>query len=251
MPLNPQQTHYESIHDEFVAHYHDGPSQEYRRRFVLNPLFDGLDLNEKTVLDLACGAGVTSQELLIRFPSVRLTGLDISRKACEEYEARFGSAIQADLTAPVSFPNRFDAAVIIGGLHHCVADLAAALNNLAQSLRPGGVLLMFEPNLDFAFESVRKWWYRNDRYFHADTEGALDHDALITLSQERFSAQFVHFLGGPAYYCIFNSLITRVPLKAKAAMAPALFTLEALYNRLPFRSPFPAFIAKWERTTKP
>ena len=94
MSLNTQQTHYESMHDEFVAHYHDGPSQAYRRRFVLNPLFDGLDLNEKTVLDLACGAGVTSQELLVRFPNVRLTDLDISRRACEDHEARFGWAMR-------------------------------------------------------------------------------------------------------------------------------------------------------------
>ncbi len=251
MSLNPQQTHYELIHDEFVAHYHDASSQEYRRRFVLDPLFYGIDFNGKSVLDLACGAGVTSQEIITRFPKAKLTGLDISRKACAEYEARFGSTIHGDLTKPCQFDERFDIAVVIGGLHHCVADLGVTMSNLAGLLHRDGMLLMFEPNAGFALESVRQWWYRKDRYFDADSEAALDHDALLELSDGHFAAEYVHFLGGPAYYLIFNSLITRVPLKRKLAIAPALFRLEALCNRLPFRWPFPAFIARWERTAKP
>src|SRR5262249_61252043 len=60
-----------------------------------------------------------------------------------------------------------------GGLHHWVVDLPAAVDNLANMLKPGGRLMMLEPNRAFALEGARRLWYRLDKYFDAATERAL------------------------------------------------------------------------------
>ena len=52
-----QGAHYDQILDEYDAHYGDALSREYRRRFFLSPLLDGLDLNDCDVADLEAGSG--------------------------------------------------------------------------------------------------------------------------------------------------------------------------------------------------
>jgi hypothetical protein len=46
-------------------------------------------------------------------------------------------------------------------------------------------------------------------------------------------------------------LILRVPLGAKPVLAPILFSIESLYNKLPGRMPFAVFLARWRRTDVP
>ena len=82
--------------------------------------------------DAASGSGHNSVALLKRFPKAVVTGFDISSSACEAYRHNVGRpGIQADLTKPLDHPGRFDAAMVVGGLHHCVVDLPAAVDNLA------------------------------------------------------------------------------------------------------------------------
>ena len=44
-----------------------------------------------------------------------------------------------DLTRPVAMAETYDGAIVVGGLHHCVADLAQTLRNIAAMIRPGGI----------------------------------------------------------------------------------------------------------------
>jgi SAM-dependent methyltransferase len=244
-----QKAHYERMHDVYEAHYYDPTSLAYRDRFLLEPLVAGLDLDGAHVLDLACGSGFTTQALQRRFPRLTATGLDISEAACRAFERTTGGrAIPADLTRPWTPERTFDAAIVIGGLHHCVADLRQALANVAAALRPGGVFLMMEPSAECWLEGVRRLWYRRDRYFDAPTEQALGHDDLVRLAGGDFEADMVRYLGGPAYFAILNSLVLRVPLAAKPWLAPALFPLESAVNALNSRRAGPIFIARWRRT---
>ncbi len=250
---NPQQKHYEDMHDIYAAHYYDASALSYREQFILTPLLDGLDLDGRRVADLACGTGHTSLALKRRFPRADLVGFDISKPAQEAYVQAVGSpAYQTDISAK-SFVETarsitpFDAAIVVGGLHHCVNDLDVTLGNIALLLKKGGYLLMVEPNAEFLLEFVRKLWYRADAYFHAETESALSHDEILRRGAAEFELDSVRFFGGPAYFLLLNSLLFRLPVGIKPVLQTPLFALERLFNHLPGRALYPAFMARWRK----
>src|ERR1700730_3387145 len=144
---NRQRQHYDTIHKDYTDHYFDESSLEYRRRFILPRLIGGFDLNGIRVADLACGSGHNSLLLKEMFPKIKLEGFDISETACTDYRVNVGAlAHRVDLTAETENLRIFDAAVVVGGLHHCVSGLTAAIHNIASMLRPGGLLFLVEPN---------------------------------------------------------------------------------------------------------
>jgi SAM-dependent methyltransferase len=241
-----QKQHYEQIHDAYEAHYYDRESLRYRDRFIFAPLLDGIDLNDREVLDVASGSGHNTLLLQRRFPRMRAMGLDISQSACRAYEQTTGwPAAQGDFTRPVSLGRKFDAAVAIGGLHHLVADLPQAIANLTSVVRDGGVVFMMEPSADGILEGLRRYWYQRDGYFDAPTERSLSHDEILDLADNRFRAEVVRYIGGPAYFAILNSLVLRVPLSVKPWLTTVTFPIETAVNALNLRTLAPAFIARW------
>jgi SAM-dependent methyltransferase len=243
-----QQAHYEIIHDEYHAHYYDTWSLAYRERFILDPLLAGVDLNRKRVLDVASGSGFNTQLLQRRYPGVIATGVDISPSACAAYTDVTGfPAVQADLTQPHRWAEPFDAAIVIGGLHHCVSNLPQTLDNLAAAIRPGGLLLMMEPSAECWLEGARRLWYRQDRFFDAPTEHALSHDRMLASADRLFEPVMRRYIGGPAYFLVLNSLVLRVPIRAKALVSRLTFPMEALFNRFNSAAAAPVFLARWRR----
>ncbi len=248
MSDNVQKLHYDTIHDAYVEHYYDPTSMSYRDEFIYKYLFSGLDLNQKKVVELACGNGSNSLALLKYFPKAEVTGFDISKKACESYRENVGRpAIELDLTKEAQFKPEYDCAIIIGGLHHCISDLDATFKNIASLLKPGGYLLMVEPNKRYFLEPVRLLWYKMDKYFEENTEEALDHDKMLHKQSKYFGPFKVVHLGGPAYFLIYNSLLFRLPVSIKKIIAPILMFLERLYNYLPGKLLYPYFVATWVR----
>jgi SAM-dependent methyltransferase len=247
-----QRAHYDQILDEYDAHYGDALSREYRRRFFLSPLLDGLDLNDCDVADLAAGSGHTTLDLQAKFPRVRPVGFDVSDLAVQTYASRTRCEAHVwDLTGEAAWTQRFDVAIVVGGLHHCATALDTVLRNVADLLRPGGLFLMIEPNRDTWLEPLRQIWYRRDRYFESSTEAALSHDELLARGRGWFEAVSVRYMGGPAYFLVYNSLVFRLPLPLKRAAAGPLMSLEEFTNRLPWRGAYPYFIARWRRRGNP
>jgi SAM-dependent methyltransferase len=245
---NTQAQHYDAIIDDYDRHYYDRYSLRYRERFILEPLLDGVDLRGKRVADLASGSGETSLYLARTVDGIALTGFDISAEACRRYREKVGRpAHQLDLTAGVYQGEQFDAAIIMGGLHHCVANLPRTLTAISAMLRPGGTLLMFEPNRDYLLEVVRRLWYKRDRYFDSHNEAALSHQALLEAGGGAFVSEYLKYFGGPAFFLVYNSLIFRVPHPVKSIVSPGLLAAESLYNQLPVRSIFSSFLARWAR----
>jgi SAM-dependent methyltransferase len=245
---NPQEAQYERLHEAYAAHYYDPTSIAYRREFVFGPLCAGLDLHGRRVADIACGSGHNSLLLREIYRDLELEGFDLSSPACADYERNVGArAHKVDLTRPLALERTFDAAIVIGGLHHCVADLGAAFGNIAGLLKPGGLLLIWEPSARSFLNAPRRLWYRTDDYFEHGTEAALDPRRLIALAGDKFVAKRVRYHGGPAYFLIYNSLVLRVPLRWKGALAPPLFGLERIWNAIPLAAAHATFIAVWER----
>jgi SAM-dependent methyltransferase len=246
-----QKQHYEAIHDDYDRHYYDSSSMAFRCRFVYDILFDGIDLNGKVVADLASGSGHNSLAVLQRFPRAQVLGFDISSKACQAYERYTGGrAYQVDLTSGTDYGVRADVAMVLGGIHHCATSLPQTFRTVAHIVRPGGLLLMYEPNRQCILEGVRRLWYRLDKYFDSETEASLNHGVVARLASEHFSPVFCRYMGGPAYFLIFNSLLFRMPGRLKNGIASPLFVLEQLYNCLPGRWWYPYFIARWQRTDR-
>lgn len=244
-----QQAHYEAIHDDYAQHYYDSSSMAFRNRFVYDPMFEGQDLNGKVVADLACGSGHNSLAVLERFPRARVMGFDVSARACAAYRETVGrEAVQVDLTAGADVGHQADVAMVFGGLHHCVSDLEGTFRTIHRLVRPGGLLLMWEPNRQCFLEGLRWLWYRLDRYFESTTEHALSEPGIRRLAAPGFEGLDCRYVGGPAYFLVCNSLVLRVPVGLKRGMASPLFALESAYNRLPGRFWFPTFIARWRRT---
>jgi SAM-dependent methyltransferase len=247
-----QKQHYAAIHDAYEAHYYDASSMEYRSRFIYRWLFSGVDFRNATVADLACGSGHNSLALQQRFDGVRTVGFDISDPACASYRRITGSeAHVVDLTRPAAIPGSYDAAIVVGGLHHCVADLPQTLRNIAAMVKPGGYFLMMEPSADFALNVVRNKWYAADKYFDAPTEEALSHDAILQQAAPYFEGEAVRYFGGLAYFVILNSLIMRVPLAAKPLLWPIVKPVEMALGGIPLPGIYPCFLAKWRRTSVP
>jgi len=246
--VNAQKAHYERILETYDAHYYDHWSMRYREEFIFDAMWRGLDFNGKLIADLACGSGQNSAALLRHYPEAKTRGFDISPSACAAYTERVGApAYECDLTRSVAVDEKFDAAMVVGGLHHLVADLPRALENIASLLKPGAIFMMQEPNSRFFLEAVRNVWYRLDSSFDYANEHALDHDALLASANGRFRPLDVTYFGGPAYFGVLNSMILRVPLKLKPAISPPLMAVERVWNRLPGKWPHNVFLARWIR----
>lgn len=246
---NYQKQHYENQSEIYAQHYFDVWSMKYRREFIYPALWDGIDFEPARVVELACGAGDNSRELLSRFNMITLTGLDISPSACTSYSEKTGGrAFEVDLTQPLTVEfEPFDAAFVIGGLHHCVADLETTLRNISTLVKPGGKFMMLEPNKRFFLEAVRKIWYGLDQSFDTGNEAALDHDELYQIGREWFNVDRVRYLGGPAFFTVLNSMILRIPLNMKPILSPPMMALERVWNRIPLISCQNVFAAVWSR----
>lgn len=100
------------------------------------------------ILDLGCGDGLFAS---IAFPDTEVWGIDIDAK-----EGRWAAASQAysqvilgDVTRAHLPVNFFQTCVANCSLEH-VPRLDLALKNVRESLKPGGRLLMFVPNREWA-----------------------------------------------------------------------------------------------------
>jgi len=249
---NTQKEHYDAIHDAYESHYYDEQSMAYRERFYYAPLFSGLDLDGCAVADVASGSGHNSLAVLRRFPRAQLTGFEISARACEAFRRNVGRpCIEADLTRPLAYPGTFDAVMVVGGLHHCIANLPMVFQNLATLLKPGARVLMIEPNREFVLDWVRRLWYRADRYFDSANEKALTHSEILAQAAPYFALDRLAYYGGPGYFLISQSLLFRLPKPIKRTISPGLMMFEQLCNLLPVRWLHPYFVARWVRTQAP
>ena len=241
-----QQAHYDIIAADYETHYSDEWSSEYRRRFIYEPMFAGLDLEGMKVLDAMCGSGQTTSYLLERGANV--TGLDISNEVIDTFQARWTSAgaVKRSLLDSGLAENSFDCVAVVGGLHHIHPNLKAAVREIHRVLKPGGYFCFMEPHTGSLPDVVRRIWYRFDRFF-SDNEAAIDVGKL----QQDFGACFelkkVDYLGNFAFLLVLNSLIFRIPPGSKKFFAPLLLKLEPWVNKLQTKLTSCFVVTQWQK----
>jgi SAM-dependent methyltransferase len=134
---------YDGFAEAYLAHARDGAYNAlYDRPAVLSVLGP---VAGAAVLDLGCGPGLYTQELLAR-GACRVVGVDASATMIGLARDRVGGAVTfhcQDVQAPFGFAGdgEFDAAVLPLVIHH-LDDRIAALREVARVLRPGGRLVV-------------------------------------------------------------------------------------------------------------
>lgn len=100
------------------------------------------DTGERTFLDLGCGTG----EFAPCFPAAHYVGVDVSvgyvNFAGQAYDGHF---LASDGTRLPLASQQFDAALVLGVLHHLPDDIAASMvGEMHRVLRPGATALVME-----------------------------------------------------------------------------------------------------------
>ena len=112
------------------------------------------DLRAPRVADLGCGPGVSTFELARRLPEARLIGLDIAPRMLHEAQRQRRTAglsraciswLQADAARLPLVGASVDACTGHSFLY-LVANRAAVLSEMRRVLRPGGRVVLMEPN---------------------------------------------------------------------------------------------------------
>jgi SAM-dependent methyltransferase len=241
-----QQEHYDNIAADYEAHYSDKWSVEYRRKFIYEPMFEGLDLSGMRVLDAMCGSGQTTDYLLARGAGV--LGLDISNEVVEAFETRWNNAtvINRSLLDSGLPDNSFDCVAVVGGLHHIHPNVKRAVQEIHRVLKPGGHFCFMEPHSGSLPDIIRRVWYRFDRFF-SDNEASIDVAALQKDFAGCFELKQAKYLGNFAFLLVLNSLIFRIPPGSKKFFAPLLMKLEPLVNKLQTRLTSCFVVTQWQK----
>lgn len=103
-----------------------------------------------SVLEVGCGAGLTTKAIAGVLQPSRLSAFDFSDEQVARARRRIGNSAvidvrQADATAMPYDDNAFDAVLEIGILHH-IPLWRQAMPEVARVLKPGGVFCFAEPN---------------------------------------------------------------------------------------------------------
>ena len=241
-----QQQHYDEIAADYETHYSDEWSLEYRRRFIYDPMFEGIDLSGMEVLDAMCGSGQTTSYLLTR--GAKVTGLDISNETIDQFQARWreAKAVKCSLLDSGLPDNSFDCVSVVGGLHHIHPEMKAAVREIHRVLKPGGYFCFMEPHTGSFPDVIRRVWYRFDRFF-SDNEAAIDIARLQRDFADRFTLRKAKYQGNVAFLLVLNSLIFRIPPRSKRFFAPSLLNVEPLINKLQTKFTSCFVVAQWQK----
>lgn len=241
-----QEQHYDRIAADYEAHYSDASSVVYRRRFIYEPMFEGIDLQNQLVLDAMCGSGQTTEYLLSK--SACVTGLDISEEVTNSFRTRWPQArvVRRSLLNSQLEPDSFDCVAIVGGLHHIHPNVNEALLEIHRILKPGGYLCFMEPHSGSFPNLIRRLWYKLDHFF-SPNEAAVDIAELEQSFAGRFEFKLTRYQGNIAFLLVLNSLIFRIPPGLKPHYSSLLMTLESVIGKFQRKWSSCFVVGQWQK----
>ena len=242
-----QREHYNRIAADYEAQYGDADGLRYREEFLYRPLFAGLELEGRNVLEAMSGSGHAT-EYLLKEKKALVTGLDISEEAIASFRQRWpdSQAVCASMTDSGLPSESFDCIVVVMGLHHLHPQLSDAIREIHRLLRKGGVFCFTEPHQGSVFDRLRNIWYRHDSLF-AENEESLDIEGLKREFADHFNFKIEKHVGSVAYLLVLNSMIFRVPLWLKRVYSPAVVLTERILSPLHSRTFSLAVVCQWEK----
>lgn len=246
MDVELQQLHYDRLDTRYERHYGDACSLEYREGLINEPMFAGLELHGKNVLEAMCGSGQTTGHLLSR--GARVTGLDVSPQQVNSFnrrwpgvEARCASIFDSGIAA-----NSFDVVAIVGGLLHLHPKCALGICEIHRLLKPGGYFCFAEPHQGSLPDALRKLWYKYDKLF-APNEASIELDQLKAEFAGRFKFMSERYGGNLAYLFVLNSMIFRIPLRLKPFYTSPAMAGESFINRFQTKWSSCFVVCQWQK----
>lgn len=119
---------------------------------VISKVVESIDGREIKVLDLGCGYGRLSKELLNKFSHVKTLGIDISSRYVDLYNDSLsprGKAYQADLRKLPFKNNQFDLVLVVTTLMYLIykKDQQRALKEIFRVAKPQAQIVIIERNI--------------------------------------------------------------------------------------------------------
>lgn len=171
--------------------------------------------NQSDILEVGCGAGFTAEYLRGRYGTY--TGLDYSQELIlsAQQRNRFSNAsFQTADFFDYQTDHLYDVIFMIGVLHH-MSDLPAALEKCLYLLKPGGFLVVNEPqDANPLFQYLRQVRTKMDKSYSAEQE-QLDEAQLLKLFR---SSGFLKTLSYPQGF--FSTPFAEVMLSPQWLMNP-------------------------------
>ncbi len=136
-----QDTDYDTFAEAYNAENETSLLNAYYERPAMLKLAG--QVQGKTILDVGCGGGVLSEELIARGATVH--GFDASEAMLDIARRRLGDTAQltcADLGKPLPYAQHSFDAACASLVFHYLEDWSAALAQLRRVLKPGGRLLI-------------------------------------------------------------------------------------------------------------
>jgi ubiquinone/menaquinone biosynthesis C-methylase UbiE len=185
------------------------------------------------VLDLNCGTGVLLQDLTKRYRHP--VGIDLSPHMLAAAAGRRPDLVRGDGEMLPFGSASLDAVVCRGALHH-LPDVARGIREVARVLRPGGRVVMAEPNHDALSLRLPRWAWRKWSARFGEEHRALASRWLL----EQFSAAGCHLVERRSFgYLAFPlcGMLDILPLLAHlpdgAGCARRLIAIDERLARLP------------------
>lgn len=169
------------------------------------------DGNRKKLLDIGCGSGLELDCIFNQFPSLHVTGVDLSKEMLAKLSAKHASRsltlIQADyFTYPLG-ENCYDAAVSFETLHHFTMEKKKELfAKLHRCIKPGGIYLECDYIADtqeiedLLFAECERRRERDgispETFVHFDTPLTLEHEMQAMRDAGFSKVELVDYLNG-------------------------------------------------------
>lgn len=135
---------------------------------VLPRLVSWLDGVGGPILDLGCGVGRFGRTWLARgIPDVRMVGMDLQVELLHDADTGYLGRVEGDVHRMPLRDDAFGAVVVANALHH-IAEPVEALREIGRVLRPGGVVVAYDPRELSTIELIKKVVRRKNEAFTED-----------------------------------------------------------------------------------
>ena len=204
---------FEQVVEEYEALYHSNPlrwDDPGHDRYIFEMVKWHLRGTQRgtpeSMLDFGCGSGHTLEYFARRWPSTRLYGLDLSKRAVEITQKRVPRAsCLAGSIETATFPEAFEFITAVGVLEHC-PDPVRTLSRMRDLLSPAGIAYVEVPDCIAYPESEkgegfrklntgsRQWeWHLHRRSWHEQIRSS-GLSMNLSLSGPSASTRFIWIL---------------------------------------------------------
>lgn len=179
-------------------------------------------------LDLGCGTGWMQEVLSSKNYRRRIVGIDISEGMLRFARQKHIPVVLGDAKKIPFRDSCFDGVIAKGVLHHLPA-IAAAVSEIARILKPGGLVVLADPNLS-PLRTLKYTLNNTDEHFSPLHRSIRPMDFIKAIEQFLEVVDFGYF-GFLAYPAAFPDVL---PLSISSKIMADLIKIDRIISRIPF-----------------